>query len=120
MLNALRARPVSIAITEKDRRYMDAIPAATRLGIMRRMMCGAPIEEQHWKGNTSYVKAILRLRASGLRLIDLQRQDIAFSAVWYRKGASVLGLQTSEAIALLVWELGERDEELTTLKIWRT
>lgn len=99
---------------------MDAIPVGRRLQIMRRIMCGSPTEEQHFRGNTNYVKAILRLRASGLRLIDLQRQDTAFTAVWYRKNASVLGLALSEAIALVVWELDEHDEEFTTLRIWRT
>ena len=120
MLDGLRARSISIAITEKDRRHMDAIPIARRLRIMRRIMCRPPTEEQHLKGNTNYVKAILKLRASGLRLIDLQRQETAFTAIWYRKSTSVLGLLMSEAIALVVWELNERDEEITTLRIWRT
>jgi hypothetical protein len=120
MLNGLKGRSISIAITDKDKRYMDAIPAARRLKIMRRIMCGPPTEEQHFTGNTNYVKAILKLRASGLRLIDLQRQETAFTAVWYRKSTSVLGLLMSEAIALVVWELNEHDEEITTLRIWRS
>jgi hypothetical protein len=120
MLNVLRARSVSTAITDKDQQYMEAIPAARRLRIMQRVMCGPPAEEQQFKGNTSYVKAILRLRASGLRLIDLRRQDTAFSAVWYRKRASVLGLPLSEAAALVVWELDEHNEEHTTPRFWRT
>lgn len=99
---------------------MDAIPVGRRLKIMRRIMCGSPMEEQQLRGNANYVKAILKLRASGLRLIDLQRQDTAFTAVWYRKSASVLGLALSEAIALVVWEMDEHDEEITTLRIWRS
>ena len=86
--------PLSVAITDRDRRYMDAIPVARRLGIMRRIMCGPPTEEVHLKGNNNYAKAMLKLRASRLRLIDLQRQETAFTAVWHRKSKSVLGLRT--------------------------
>jgi len=119
MLDGLKVRPVSIAITDLDQRYMEAMPAARRVGLMRRIMCGAPTEERQLSGNASFVKAILRLRANGLRLIDLQRQERAFSAVWYRRNTSMLGLPISEAMAVVVWELSEYDEELTTLKIWR-
>ena len=120
MLYGLRGTPLSVAITDRDRRYMDAIPIARKVKTMRRIMCGPPAEEQHLKGNNNYAKVILKLRASGLRLIDLQRQETAFTAVWYRKSTSVLGLLISEAIALVVWELNEDDEEITTLRIWRT
>jgi len=99
---------------------MDAIPVARRLRIMRRIMCDPPTEEQQLKGNTNYAKAMLKLRASGLRLIELERQETAFTTVWYRKNTSVLGLAISEAITLVVWELNECDEEVTTIKVWRT
>ena len=120
MLQNLRSRSVSIAITDRDRRHMDAIPAARRLTLMRRLMCGPPTEERRFMGSTNYVKAMLKLRANGSRLIDLQWQETSFTAVWYRRSASVMGLLLSEAIALVVWEINERNEEVTTLRTWRT
>ena len=120
MLGSLGARSVSIAITDKDRRHMEAIPVARRLTLMRRLMCGPPTEERHFLGSTNYVKTMLKLRAGGARLIDLQWQETSFTAVWYRRSASVMGLLLSEAIALVVWEVNERNEEVTTLKTWRT
>jgi hypothetical protein len=119
ILNGLRARSVSIAITDKDRRHMDAVSSAERLRIMQRIMRGPPAEERRFRGNTNYVKAMLTLRAGGLRLIDLQRHETSFASVWYRRGASVLGLPLSESVALLVWEVDEHNDEVTTLKTWR-
>lgn len=119
MLGGLKARSISTAITENDRQHMDAIPLARRMSIMRRIMCKSPTEEQHLTGNTDYVKAILKLRAGGLKLIDVQRQETAFSAIWYRKRTSILGLPVTEAIALVVWEMNEKEEEVTTLRFWR-
>ena len=97
---------------------MNAVSPARRTTMMRRLMGGPPAEERHFRGNNNYVKAILRLRASGFRLIDLQRQETAFTAVWYGRNTSMLGRVLSEGMALVVWELDEHDEELTTLRIW--
>jgi hypothetical protein len=107
-----------MVITDKDRRHMNAISPARKMQMMRRMMGGAPTEERHFRGNNNYVKAILKLRASGFRLIDLQRQETAFTAVWYGRNTSMLGRLLSEAMALVVWELDEQHEEVTTLRIW--
>ena len=120
MLDRLRERSVSIGITDNDRRHMDAIPVARRLTLMRRLMSGPPTEERHFLGSTNYVKAMLKLRAGGLRLIDLQWQETSFTAVWYRRSASVMGLLMSEAMALVVWEINEDNEEVTTVRTWRT
>ena len=108
-----------MVITDKDRRHMNAISPVHKVRLMRRMMGGAPTEERCYRGNANYVKAILRLRASGFRLIDLQRQETAFTAVWYGRNTSLLGRLLSEAIALVVWELDPQHEEITTLRIWQ-
>jgi hypothetical protein len=38
--------------------------------------------------------------------------------VWYGRNTSMLGRLLSEAMALVVWELDEQHEEVTTLRIW--
>ena len=107
-----------MVITDQDRRYMNAIPAESRTRIIRRMMHGSPAEEWQFDGKDDYARTLLRLRAGGLRLIDLQPQETAFASVWYGKHTSLSGRPGLEAMALLVWEQGERDAEITTLRIW--
>jgi hypothetical protein len=82
------------------------------------MMHGAPAEEWQFEGKDEYARTLLRLREGGLRLIDLQPMETAFTSVWYGKYTSLSGRPGSEAIALLVWEQGARDAEVTTLRIW--
>jgi hypothetical protein len=38
-----------MVITDKDRRYMNAISPTRKVQIMRRMMGGAPTEERHFR-----------------------------------------------------------------------
>jgi hypothetical protein len=107
-----------MVITDQDRQYMNAIPAESRTRIIRRMMHGSPAEERQFEGKDDYARALLRLRAGGLRLIDLQPQETAFASVWYGKHTSIGVRPGLEAMALLVWERTERDAEVTTLRIW--
>ena len=107
-----------MVITEQDRQYMNAIPSESRARIMSRMMRDLPAEEGQFKGNDGYARALARLRAAGLRLIDLQPQESAFASVWYGKHTSIGDQPGREALALLVWEQGELDAELMTLRIW--
>jgi hypothetical protein len=39
----------------------------------------------------------------GFRLIDLQRQDIAFTTVWYRKGKALFGRGGAAQIEDVPW-----------------
>ncbi|MBI4207393.1 MAG: hypothetical protein HY527_20430 [Betaproteobacteria bacterium] len=107
-------------ITSQDMDYMKAFPAEQKLKIMREIMSRSPTAERDFEGNTYCVKTILKLRADGLRLIDLQPQESAFTSVWYRKkNGSLLGRAKTEVAAMVVWECSAHDDDVTTVKIWQ-
>jgi len=106
------------AITDDDRGHMLTFPVQQRAKIIQRMMSNPPASEWNCEGNNSYVKAMLQLRARGLGLIDLQPQETAFTAIWYRKQRSLLGLLKAEVAAMVVWEFDGDTGSKTTLKVW--
>ncbi|MBI2752547.1 MAG: hypothetical protein HYX46_03390 [Betaproteobacteria bacterium] len=55
-------------------------------------------------GDHDFERILLKLRRDGFRLIDLQREDTAFTTVWYRRGKSFLGL-AAEDVPMLLWEM---------------
>ena len=63
------------------------------------------------------MKALLRLRADGLKLVDLLPQETAFTTVWYRHGRSLLNRQRPNVAAMVVWEVKD-DQEVATFKVW--
>lgn len=107
-------------ITSQDLDHMKAFPADQKLKVMREIMSRSPIAERHFEGNTYCVKTILKLRADGLQLIDLQPQESAFTSVWYKKrNGSLLRRAKMEVAALVVWECNAREDDVTTVKIWQ-
>lgn len=106
-------------ITDQDVGHMKTFPATKKLKIIREIMSKSPAEECNLQGNTSYAKALLRLRAGGLELIDLQPQETVFTTVWYSQNRSLLGRVRSEVAAMLVWESNGHDGGITTLRFWR-
>ena len=70
------------------------------------------------EGENCYENTAARLRAKGYQLIDLDPREATFTAVWYRKTRSWLGLRISEHAAMLVWESTD-DGEQTTLHRWQ-
>lgn len=106
-------------INSQDVSHMKAFPASQRARIMREIMSRSPVAERHYEGNTHFVKTILKLRADGLRLIDLQPFETAFASVWYKKNATLLGKSKSDVAAMVVWEGSEREQDITTLRVWR-
>ena len=106
-------------INSQDMSYMRAFPVAQKSKIMREIMSRSPVAERTYEGNTHFVKTILKLRTDGLRLIDLQPFEKAFASVWYKKNASLIGKTKADVAAMVVWEGGEREEDVTTVKVWR-
>ena len=106
-------------INSQDMNHMRSFPADLKSRIMREIMSRSPVAERKYEGNTHFVKTILKLRADGLRLIDLQALETAFSSIWYKKNASLLGRTKSDAAAMVVWEGSERDDDVTTVRVWR-
>jgi hypothetical protein len=106
-------------ITSQDMEYMKAFPADRKVKIMREIMSRSPVAERNFEGNTYCVKTILQLRADGLRLIDLQPLECAFTSIWYKRNGSLLGRAKTEVAAMVVWEGNDRDDDVTTVKIWK-
>jgi hypothetical protein len=104
-------------ITEKDMKHMKAFSPALRLALMQKIMSRAPVEERVFEGNTRSVLALWRLRVEGLKLVDLQPQETAFTTVWYRTGRTLLNRQKPNVAAMVIWELND-DEEVATFKVW--
>jgi hypothetical protein len=106
-------------ITSQDMDYMKAFPADQKSKIMREIMSRCPVAERQFEGNTHCVKTILKLRADGLRLIDLQPQESAFISVWYKRNGSLLGRAKTEVAAMVVWACSDCEDDVTTVKIWK-
>jgi hypothetical protein len=107
-----------ITITDRDRGHMNAFPVKKKFRIMQRIMAKPPVSEWNFEGYNNYAKAMLKLRAGGLGLIDLQPQETAFTTVWYSKNRSLLGRVKTEVAAMVVWESNGNNEGLTTLRVW--
>lgn len=125
MANTFENRPpgrfeedtMATLITSQDMDYMKAFPADQKVKIMREIMSRSPTAERHFEGNTYCVKTILKLRADGLKLIDLQPLESAFTCVWYKRNGSLLGRGKTEVAAMVVWECSA-DDDVTTVKVW--
>ena len=109
---------MATAITHEDLGYMRNFPPQKKMGVIHEIMSKSPVKEWNLEGNNNYVKTILRLRAGGLMLIDLQPLETAFTSVWYKKNGSLLKREKSEIAALVVWEFNSDDKDLTTIRVW--
>lgn len=106
-------------ITSQDRDHMKAFPAEQKSRIMREIMSRYPVAERNFVGNTHFVKTILKLRADGMRLIDLQALETAFTSVWYKRNGSLLGKAKTDVAAMVVWATSASEDDTTTLRVWR-
>jgi hypothetical protein len=104
-------------ITEKDLNHMNAFPPSERAALMKKLMSMPPLEERVCEGGNESVRALWRLRADGLKLVDLEPQETAFTSVWYRNGRSFLSRQRQIA-AMVVWEINPQ-QEVATFRIWQ-
>ena len=104
-------------ITDEDMAALQSFPHATRVSVLQRIMQRKPAESVVLDGDNAFEKTILKLRREGYALIDLQRQDIAFTTVWYRKGKALFGNAGSD-VAMLLWEMQEPSAS-TTVMTWR-
>jgi hypothetical protein len=105
-------------IDEKDLAYLEAFPGDQKAKVMRKIMSVHPVERVKLDGDNSYEKAILKLRREGYNLIDVQRQEIAFSCIWYRQTKSLFNGAGAD-VAMLLWEMQERGGCETTVLTWR-
>ncbi len=109
---------MATVITTEDMDHMSAFPIDKKAKVMREIMSRTPLEEQVFEGSNNYTKIILRIRADGLRLIDLQLMETAFTTVWYGYNGALLSRNKSETVALVVWESNENNNDITTVRLW--
>lgn len=104
-------------INDQDMAYLQSFPRAERAAVLERIMARKPAESVVLDGDNAFEKTILKLRREGYRLINLERQDIAFTTVWYRNGKALFGHAGAD-VALLLWEMQE-PRASTTVLTWR-
>ena len=105
-------------IDQRDLEHLETFPVDQKAKVMRKIMSVHPIERVKLEGANCFEKAVLKLRREGYNLIDVQRQEIAFSCVWYRSTKSLFNGAGAD-VAMLLWEMQERGDCETTVLTWR-
>ena len=105
-------------IDRRDLEHLEAFPGDQKAKVMRKIMSVQPVERVMLDGDNGFEKAVLKLRREGYNLIDVQRQEIAFSCVWYRPTKSLFNGAGAD-VAMLLWEMQERGGCETTVLTWR-
>jgi hypothetical protein len=104
-------------IDHRDLEHLEAFPGDQKAQVMRKIMSVQPVERVVLDEDNAFEKAVLKLRREGYNLIDVQRQEIAFTCIWYRKTKSLFNGAGAD-VAMLLWEMQERRTE-TTVLTWR-
>ena len=104
-------------IDRRDLEHLEAFPGDQKAKVMRKIMSVQPTERVVLDENNGFEKAVLNLRREGYGLIDVQRQEIAFTCIWYRKTKSLFNGAGAD-VAMLLWEMQECGVE-TTVLTWR-
>ena len=104
-------------IDERDLEHLEAFPGDQKAQVMRKIMSVQPVERVVLDEDNGFERAVLKLRREGYALIDVQRQEIAFTCTWYRKTKSLFNGAGAD-VAMLLWEMQDRGAE-TTVLTWR-
>jgi len=104
-------------IDRKDLEHLEAFPGDQKAKVMQKIMSLQPTERVVLDEDNSFERAVLKLRREGYGLIDVQRQEIAFTCIWYRKTKSLFNGAGAD-VAMLLWEMQEPGAE-TTVLTWR-
>jgi len=104
-------------IDRKDLEHLEAFPGDQKAQVMQKIMSLQPTERVVLDEDNSFERAVLKLRREGYGLIDVQRQEIAFTCIWYRKTKSLFNGAGAD-VAMLLWEMQEPGAE-TTVLTWR-
>jgi hypothetical protein len=104
-------------IDRRDLEHLETFPGDQKAKVMRKIMSLQPTERVVLEEDNAFERAVLKLRREGYGLIDVQRQEIAFTCIWYRKTKSLFNGAGAD-VAMLLWELQERGAE-TTVLTWR-
>lgn len=104
-------------IDHKDLEHLEAFPGDQKAKVMQKIMSLQPTERVLLGGDNDFERAVLKLRREGYGLIDVQRQEAAFSCIWYRKTKSLFNGAGAD-VAMLLWEMQDPGVE-TTVLAWR-
>jgi len=104
-------------IDRRDLAHLEAFPGDQKAKVMRRIMSLQPVERVVLDGGNDFERALLKLRKEGYGLIDVQRQETAFTCIWYRQTKSLFNGAGAD-ITMLLWEMQDRGAE-TTVLTWR-
>jgi len=104
-------------IDQRDLEHLEAFPGDQKAAVLQKIMSRQPTERIVLEGENGFEKTMLRLRREGYSLIDLDRQETAFSCIWYRKTKSLFN-GSGVDVAMLLWEMQEPGVE-TTVLTWR-
>ena len=104
-------------IDKRDLAHLASFPASEKARIFEHITSIQPVERVVLDGSNDFEKALLRLRKEGYALIDIQRQETAFTCTWYRKAKSLF-IGAGADVTMLLWEMQERGSE-TTVLTWR-
>ena len=105
-------------LDHKDMEHLQAFPGERKEMVLRKIMSLMPAERLVLDGDNDFEQAVLRLRREGYGLIDLQRQDTAFSSIWYRRSRALFSRAGAD-VAMLLWEMQDPPGALTTVLTWR-
>jgi len=107
-------------ISYRDLDYQRDFPDAEKARLMRAVLSVLPEDVKTTSGKHDFEKSLLKLRADGFCLIDMQSLEVALTTVWYRKSASLLGFVKSEVVIALDWTMmDDGRNETTILRRWQ-
>lgn len=108
-----------VGISPSDMDDQRDFPGAEKARLMRAVLSALPENVKTTSGKHDFEKSVLKLRADGFRLIEMQSLEVALTTVWYRKSASLLGFVKSEAVIALDWTMmDDGRNETTILRRW--
>jgi hypothetical protein len=114
------SRPFAARISSRDLDYQRDFPDAEKARLMRAVLSALPEDVKTTSGKHDFEKSLLKLRADGFRLIDMQSLEVALTTVWYRKSALLLGFVKSEVVIALDWTMmDDGRNETTILRRWQ-
>jgi hypothetical protein len=114
---AFRSAGVHAGIDEEDIRHFQQFDPARRTRILQSIMARTPTHTTVLTGLNGFEKTVQQLHRDDFRLIDLHREDSAFTSMWYRKPRGLRNFGGGAAV-MLIWEMGENAAS-TTITDWK-
>lgn len=105
-------------LIDRDLKHLRDFPQWKKESLLQRILLLPALRERVYSGENCYENVVAMLHAKGFELIDIEREEAAFTTMWYRKNRYWFGLLSSESVAVVVWESVDGSEQ-ATLRRWR-